>query len=224
MISIRPIEISTSEFEKSTNQIVLSARGPLLSDDETDSMFSPQGEVFGSLGVCGRPYDADSNGAVEGFITLQDQVIGLRDPRVGKNVYGEMAPGDTALFSTHPSESVRLLLKGQERQAALVVDKPNGKQMGFNFSGKEESVYIFGNGCSLSFNKDGSFSLLSKQGYGVVTDSQGAWVKGSSIRLGQGKKPMNTLTTPILTGTGNLGAPVAVPPMPLSGFPSYISV
>jgi len=211
--------ISSVEIEPTTNQIVLVTKGLNLSDDDTDSSRS-KGEQMCALGVTAFPYVADENGSVEAMIDERSGiVVGMRDPRVGK-LYGALISGDTALHDTHKNQATRLLMKGESRQAAIIVDKENGKQMIFSIDGSAKKVQISANGAIFQIDDQGNVQLTNKNGFGLIIDSSGVWVKGSCVKLGA--NPSMPLAQIMLPPQNVLAAPGPTTPMPLGTGSSVI--
>lgn len=208
MTIISLMDITGSELEAQTNLPVLIAKDVPLSDDDTDAR-TIKADVFGSLGITARPWHSTDEGSAQALLA-GGHVIGLRDTRCGA-IYGELSPGDTCLHSTDDTESVRLLMKGSNRQAALVVTTEDGKDQVLNLG--SDGLTISAGGCVITL-KDGVVSILSAAGSGIIADAQGVWVKGSSIKLGA--NPNQTLPPVLLTPplVGNLGAPISPLPLP----------
>lgn len=223
---IRLVDVVGSELEPQTNSVVVNFRGAVISGDgdETDSNFA-QGELFGSLGVTARPFGADERGNAEALVDDSNNIsLSLRDPRIGVDLYGEMDPGDTCIHATDPTQSARMIFKGQDRQVVIVVKKKNGKELSLSIGGDEEAFTVAANGSTLNMADDGTCSFLSKFGSGIICDASGVWVKGASVKLGaKPNQALNKLIIPSLVTTCPAGSG-STAPMPVATHPGASSI
>ena len=127
-------------------------------------------EMVSQLGVSAVPAEADKDGQAQGVICenlagSNAVCIGAIDRR-NASVYGNLKPGDTAIYSTGPKGVSQCLLKAEKRQAILATKGSDDTQILVVLDGKNDKIQVLAFGAVLELSKSGGWSCLDDTGKG----------------------------------------------------------
>jgi len=181
------VELGASRVDPKTGFPVAQASTP-ISDDGQDA--EPFGEValFFPLGHAALPAPRTTSKWAEGFVVrdaagLDAVCLGQRDQRAA-SVYGNLAPGDTALFSTGPSNSSQLLLKEETRQACMLTLDTGDKHMAVVLDGTKDTISITGFDQAISMTRDDGITIGNSKGNIRITADGKIMINGVQVMIG----------------------------------------
>lgn len=178
-------------------------RAQSLGEELPDGTVPTGGElpIFCALGIAARPAPANENGAAEGIVAKtvgrDGVIVGAVDGRAAK-AYGEIGPGETAVFATGENYDARALFKN--RQVSLLI----GDNMLIDFDnrpGKEKiSILAF----KQLFRMDPKNGICLQAGGAGMQINKGCVVFDGTVMIGRGA------TMQVLAGPPNpAGFPMA---------------
>lgn len=152
---IEIVELGASELDPESGALLSQASGAEPSDDAEPTDYG-RALVMMALGLAARPAPADENGSAQG-IAVQTEgsdgvLIGGHDPRAG-GVYGELQPGETAMFATGKGFQSRALAK--KKLFAIVVGQNLAIVVDGRVEGDEQIILSCPGGAFKISNRDG---------------------------------------------------------------------
>lgn len=174
-------------------------------------------EMISQLGVAACPAEADESGQAQGVVCenlggTNAVCVGAIDRR-NASVYGNLGPGDTAVFSTGPKGVSQCLLKAEKRQAILATLGTDDKQILVVLDGKNNTLQITAFGQMFELSKENGISLTDG-GAGIRIHNGTLQLLGNLV-VGQGAQ--QALAIALVPKTGSPGGPASAPLVPLLG-------
>lgn len=140
--------------------------------------------VYSQLGFCAMPWPADDDGSAQGVVLkglsgLDGCCVGANDTRVGKKVFGEMAPGEACMFATGKDFESRIFCK--KRSVVIVVS--NDAVVVFDREQEKFQVAIAGH--IIESSKENGISLAESGGAAVILKDGNLTLKGKTVFIGE---------------------------------------
>lgn len=199
-MSLEFVELGASTIDDNGVVRVQSKGEPITEDEVPDLGQIP---LMSSLGLVARPAPANTNGAAQGLaarVPGGHVLVGGADARTAK-VYGELGPGETALYATGENFEARVFCKDQ-RVCIFVGDDV---ALDLDRKGGQVSLNAFGQVFAIS--KEGGLTMSSGQatlqvvGPNIVLDGVvvvGGREPGMQLLAGP---PTNPAGHPVAPGT-----------------------
>lgn len=179
MSDLEIVDLGASRLDESSGAIVGQAKGAPIDEAEDEAPSYGDAPIMCALGIAARPAPANERGSAQGIATqvggLDGVVLAAHDPRAAK-AYGEIQPGETAVFATGEAFDARALFK--DKLIALVV----GDDMVVTVDGRKGQKKI-----ALSC-PGGIFQISERDGVSVCDASGKAALRldgGTAALLGQ---------------------------------------
>jgi hypothetical protein len=196
--------IGAAALDEDTGLPTIQAVVP-LTEEEDDYEHFGNVDKFECLGVTALPWPANDDGHAEGIVARnvgnsEGVIIGSRDERCA-NVYGKLAPGDSALHTTDPDATAQVICKADTGQVIAITEDSGGKNITLVIDGTNDKIQITGFGQMFEMSKDQGISITD--GTGTITIREGIICLSGAVVLG-GPTPAE----PVLAGpAGPVGKP-----------------
>jgi hypothetical protein len=199
MATLDLVDLGASGLDDESNAIWVQCKGTSAGSDYGQAPF------MCSLGISARPAPADDSGNAQGIVTsvpgIDGVVVGGFDPR-STEVFGQIAPGETALHATGKNFDSRVLCK--EQLLALVV----GDDMVTVMDREKKQIAWAVGGYAGNVSAENGWLLLDQNGSAGIQIKDGCVYVFGQVVLG-GRTPLMPVAMQAAGQAGPTSAPAA---------------